>query len=316
MRHVIAALLLASATMAAAGTEPAPEPRTKSLMLKAGQPVKFPVIPGAEPTPPPPPPKADPDAPAKLGPGQFYVVASKTPLLVIPTGPGDVTITPRKAPFMLPAAQAVGWTPNPTDPDFVTWGDEYPYIYVLKPYKSGDCTLLVFPATTTTDEKTKEQIPLQLKEVVKKQISVDDGTAPRPPPPKPVDPKVDPKPVDPPAPVVASGLRVLFVYENEDNLSKEQYNILYSTKIIAYLNAKCAKNDKGRPEWRKWDQNIDRQDGLKKESALWQQLWKDTKPKLGTLPQVVIVNDQTGVTKSWPATEDAMLELLQQYGGK
>ena len=210
---------------------------------------------------------------------------------------------------MLPAGQAIGWPADLEDPDFVTWGAEFKFLYVAKAAKSGDVTLTVIPALNEVDAAGK-QVQLAHKDVLKKLILVDDGTGPRPPP----GPDVVPKPDVIPNP--SKGFRVLFVYERQADLTREQLNILASTKIITYLNAKCVKDAAGRPEFRKWDKStIDRDGGLAHESPLWQQLWKDARDKLGKLPQVVIVTDQAGVPYEWPATEDATLALLKQYGG-
>ncbi len=292
-------------------------PQAPKAVVPPPKQIKFPDFPQVKKTDPLPAVKVDPAAPVTLAKGQYYVVASPKPLLVLPAGTGEVAVAERKPPFMLPAAQAIGWTPDAKDPEFVTWGDDYPFLYVVKGAKSGDVKLTVVPAVNETGKDGK-QIPLTPKDVQYKLLAVDDGTGPRPPPPTPdpkVDPKVDPKPVDPVIPIPAKGFRVLFVYEKEGKLSNEQLNIANSSKIAAYLNDKCAKNEKGRPEWRKWDKTTVDKTGLENESALWQQVWRDAKDKLGELPQVVIIADQAGVTKAWPKTEDEMLALLKQYGG-
>ncbi len=313
MRKLSLFSLLLAATVGFAA-DPAP---VKFTPAKA---IKFPDFPPpkvdpVKPAPPAPAPKVDPLAPVTLNKGQFYVIASPKPLLLLPTGTGEVSVATRKPPFMLPVASAIGvWPVDPKDPEFVLWGEEYPYIYVVKAAKSGDVGLLVLPTLNDVDEKTKQQIPLTAKDVVRKSFLVDDGTGPRPPP-APVDPPV----IDPdlkPIPNPAKGFRVMFIYETESNLTQEQSNIVGSTKIVEYLNTRCAKDANGRPEWRKWDKGtISQPGGLDKESALWKQLWADSKDKIGKLPQVVIVSDQAGVTREWPATEAAMLALLKQYGG-
>ena len=312
-------LLLAGAAFAAQAADPVVPPMVPPKGGVTKQ-VKFPDFPGPKvvvPAPKVEEPKADPLAPVKLGKGQYYVIASHKPLLVLSSGTGEVTVQERKPPFMLPAADAIGWTPDPKDPEFVSWSaTDYTHLYVVKGAKNGAVDLLVFPALCETDAAGK-QIPLTPKDVVKKAIQVDDGTGPIPPP-KPVDPDVKPKPVDPDVKPIpgAKGFRVVFIYEKQANLTEEQLHIANSTKIKAYLNDKCVKDAKGRPEWRSWDKSTIDSTGLGEESALWQQVWKDAKPQLGELPQVVIIVDQGGVTKKWPATEDEMLKLLKQYGGE
>lgn len=314
-------VLFGGAVLAAHAADPVPPPKGPAVVVPKQ--VKFPDFPGTKPKDPPKvdPPKVDPLAPVKLGKGQYYVIASQKPLLVLPGGTGEVTVQERTPPFMLPATDAIGWNPDPKDPEFVTWGaDQYTKLYVVKGVKNGPVDLTVIPAVNELGTDGK-QIALTAKDVVKKPLLVDDGTGPIPPP-KPVDPKVDPKPDPKPDPKVdpipnpSKGFRVLLVYEKQANLTEEQLHIANSTKIKAYLNAKCVKDAKGRAEWRAWDKSTVDSTGLNDESPLWQQVWKDAKPQLGKLPQVVILVDQGGVTKEWPATEDDMLKLLKQYGGE
>lgn len=124
----------------------------------------------------------------------------------------------------------------------------------------------------------------------------------------PVPPIPPPVPPVPPGPV--TGLRVVLVYESSANMSREQLNTLYSTKISDYLDKHTAATDGG-VGWKRWDKDID----TSKSGPTWQKLWTATKPKLGTLPQFVIVTDQTGEILPFPATEADGLALLQKYGG-
>ena len=126
-----------------------------------------------------------------------------------------------------------------------------------------------------------------------------------PPPPAPT-----PGPGPAPIPAPASGFRVLFVAESNSNLTREQLNILYSTQIISYLNAKTAKDGDG-PGWRKYDPQQD----VSNEHEVWKRIWTDTKPALGPLPQVVIYVDQKGTAYPLPATEAETLSLLKKFGG-
>lgn len=298
MKHLLLVLALTATSGFAA--DPAPPP-------KAGG-VRFPDFP-APPAPTPPPP-ADPAAAIKLARGQFYVIASDRPLLILQSGAGQVSVTKRTPPFMLPIAQTVGSWPDSKDPEFVTWGAETKNLYVLKAAKTGAVDLLVIPAVTEVDAATKEQIPLAAKDVTRKTLAVDDGATPAP---VPVDP---PTPVDPVVPVPGQPFRVLFLFEKEQKLDREQLNIANSTKIAQYLNEKCVKGADGRPDWRKWDNStVARPGGLDKESAVLRKLFADAQPKLGALPQVVIATGQTAATFVWPPTEAEMLALLRRYGG-
>lgn len=133
-----------------------------------------------------------------------------------------------------------------------------------------------------------------------------EGPAPGPTP----GPAPPPGPTPPPAPV--RGLRVIFVVESSANHTREQLNILNSTAIASYLNAKAAKDEKGQPSWRRWDKD---QVFAAGESAAMKALFDAAKPQLGTLPMLLIASDQKAELYPLPATEAETLELLKKYGG-
>jgi len=123
-----------------------------------------------------------------------------------------------------------------------------------------------------------------------------------------------PKPVvDPPIVTPVTGFRVVFIYEKDAKLTREQANILASTKIIDYLDAKTAKDEKGRPSWRKWDKDVVIDP---KEVSVFKDLWVAVKPKIGALPQLAIVRDNKVDLFALPESEQKTLEFLQSFGGK
>lgn len=140
-----------------------------------------------------------------------------------------------------------------------------------------------------------------------KKAGIDAGPAPAP------KPKPKPKPDEPPAPTPATGLRVVMVYESSAPLTREQQAVIYSPAVSEYLTRKCVKSAAGHPEWRRWDRDIVL---AASESPTMRALWTDTKPKLGALPQLLIVNDAAGQLYPLPATEADALKLLKQYGGE
>lgn len=113
-----------------------------------------------------------------------------------------------------------------------------------------------------------------------------------------------------PNPVPASGFRVIFAYESMANMSKEQLNIIGSTKIAAYLNSKCEKDD-GHPGWRKYDKDV----VLLAEKPKMKSVWDANRSKVTTLPSLIIVNGSRIDVVPLPATESDTLELLKKYGG-
>lgn len=134
------------------------------------------------------------------------------------------------------------------------------------------------------------------------------GTEPEPPP-----IVIPPKPVDPVTPTVATGLRVFFVTDPAAKITQEQSNIMNSPKIIAWLNAKCAKDEKGKPSWRMWPKNVTIDTS---ESKIMVDAWNAAKPKFGTFPLAVLISDQNGKAVDLPATEAETLKLLETWGGK
>lgn len=128
----------------------------------------------------------------------------------------------------------------------------------------------------------------------------------------PVDPPgPGPKPEPtPPGPKPTSEMRVLFIYESADALTREQQNVLYSTKVVEYLNRKCAK-DGNVAGWRRWDKDI----VLTKEADNWKKMLEASKP-FTSLPKVVVFSGKTGESMDLPKTADELLTILKQYGGE
>ncbi len=110
-------------------------------------------------------------------------------------------------------------------------------------------------------------------------------------------------------PVPATGLRVILIYESEDNLSRQQQLTIYGKQVEAYLNRKCKDGAKG---WKRWDKDVN----VVNETQVWKDLWAATKPQVTTLPAVLIVTDQSGKVYPLPPTEAALLQLLKQTGGE
>ncbi|HEX5446792.1 MAG TPA: hypothetical protein VFW87_23440, partial [Pirellulales bacterium] len=124
------------------------------------------------------------------------------------------------------------------------------------------------------------------------------------------------------APLVAAPgqIRVLIVDE-ENDYGKPEYrpylNTLNSSRVIAYLNAHCAKGADGKtPAWRHWDKDT----AIAKEDPEWQgrlDMAKEAMTKAGnTLPVVVLTNGHQTSTMPLPASEDDTLSLLATWGGK
>ncbi len=109
------------------------------------------------------------------------------------------------------------------------------------------------------------------------------GQVPTPMPPAPVPPApvppTPPAPV-PPAPVPVSSFRVLFVYESADTIPAAQKNVIYGKSVENYLNANCTGGVAG---WRRRDK-----DAAGEADPTMAALWTAVKPKLTTMPAVVV----------------------------
>lgn len=232
-------VLLLGAVAVAQPEIPRTEPLPKSKDTKRTVRVPQNLAPFKPKSLPEPMPVRDAAAPVKLAAGQFYVIASGHELLTVVNGgiavkdAGEVTITKRKPPFSLPVEVAVGYTPDPADPDVVTFTE--PFLYVVKAKKTGPVTLQLIPALNAfADSDPKglvKQVPLTEADITYHPIDVFAGEGPRPPPngdekkeespaPRPQPPPVPPEPKPQPK---AGPLWLVFV---DDTLS------LTTTKIV------------------------------------------------------------------------------------
>ncbi len=148
-------------------------------------------------------------------------------------------------------------------------------------------------------------------EQVRKDFTVIVGEVP-PVPPGPVPPgPTPPGPAPGPSPFPGDGLRVLIIFESGE-LSKypaPQQAALYSKSVRDYLNSKCPAGADGKTkEWRMWDKDVD----ASAEAEHWQ---NGLKRERKSVPWIVIGTGKAGYEGPLPADSDALLKLLQKYGG-
>lgn len=290
---VILSALVVNLGALALATDPIPKSDGK---VEPRPVIKFndvtPPSPAPSPGPMPAPPAPDPAAVQVLNADSLYVaLQSDTPFLLFASPSNLVTITKESGPLKVRGRFSDGAG------KYETRVLTAKYLAIVEAAGTGRVELIAVPVGADAEGVA-----------VRKMLDVNDGTKPIPPP-KPVDPKVDPVP---PKPVPVGDFRVLFVYETSASLTREQLNILNSTAIRTYLNSKCVKDSDGRPGWRSWDVDISADKDLK----VWRDLWAATKPKLGKLPQAVIVIGTEGTVFPLPETEAATLELLKKYGDR
>lgn len=261
--------------------------------------IRFPTV--AEPVPPapmPPPPPKVVEVPVLL-PDNLYVVDSDVELIVVEAPEGMLKISSMDGPVTIRSKFIDG--------DRVeTRTFRGKNVYLVEGAKSGNAELLVLP------------VGGKQADLMRKRLVVQTTPGPAPPGPTPPGPTPDPNPLP------ITGFRVIFVSETNPSpkYNQEQNNILSSTAIATYLNAKCIKGAKGQPEWRRWDKDI-KPEEMKKETETLQKLWEATKPRLNDpknpvkLPAMVVVNDRNGEVIPIPdtATEADILAMLKKFGG-
>lgn len=283
IRCLVLYLCLASSALCAEDSAPEAIPAMPPRIV-------FPVLPTPDKQPVAPAPPADPDAVPTLAYGQIYCVQSETAFILLASPRELVTITPTPGPIAVRGVFVDGTGKVETR----TFQSKYVAFVDAGETASGRVELIAVPVGVADELAISRQL-----------INVNHGPQP---PPKPVDPV---NPVDPPTPA-PTGFRVVFAYESSAALTREQLNILNSTQITAFLNANCAKGADGRADWRKWDRDISISS---RESATIVELWNAAKPKLGTLPQMIVAVDGKATVMDLPATEQETLAKLKTIAG-
>lgn len=225
-----------------------------------------------------------PDAVSVLQANQLFVVTSDEPFVLIASPANLVTITRETGPLKVRSVFADGTG------KLETRTYSAPHIFIVEAAGEGRVELIAIPNGFTDDG-----------DLVRRWV--DCGHAPQPPPGPDVDP-VNPTPV--------TGFRVLMIYETSAKLTREQSNILNSTKIRGLLNQVCTKGSDGRAEWRCWDKDIE---VGANESKPLVDLWNAVKPKLGELPKLVVAINGNATVMELPASEDATFEKLKSLAG-
>lgn len=122
------------------------------------------------------------------------------------------------------------------------------------------------------------------------------------------EPGPDPGPKPPePLPPVPVGFRVLLVHEAQTPSPA----FFDGRAVKTYLDAKTVK-DGTHPSWRRIDQNLT---GANLPTDL-RLLWEAAKPKITTLPAVVIAVNTQVTIHPLPADEAGLLQLLRSKGGE
>lgn len=231
------------------------------------------ILPGLDPVPPAPTPQPTP-AITKLTSAELYVIEGKVPLLVLASPEGIVSVTEETGPVKVRAIFA-------GNQKYSTRSIKGPSVYFVEAVGTGRVELLI----TRTDGKGK---------LIRRTLDVN-GPGPAPTP-DPVDPVIPPTP----APV---GFRVIFVYETADALTPAMQRVMFGEKVRTYLDTRS----KG---YRRWDKDVD---ATNEKDADIKALWQAARPKVTTVPCIIVAVGGKADIIPFPADEDAALAILQKY---
>lgn len=237
------------------------------VLILCGE-IRFPDIPD-------PPPAPAPKAVTELLQDQWYVIESTTPVVVLGSPTGLVTITAETGPMKMRGQFVDG-------KGIETRTYSSPYLYTVGAAGAGVVELLVIPPSVESAD-----------DVIRKTLTVS-GTGPKPPP----DPDVDPDPDPDPEP--AGKLMVLIVEETDQRgtLPASQIPIFAAKEVRDFLKAAG--------DLRILDEDQD----IAGAEPWLQAAWKEPRAKL---PWIVLSNGQAGYSGPLPASVADMMVLLRKY---
>jgi len=174
---------------------------------------------------------------------QWYIIQSDSPLIVLSSPSGIVSVVGEVGPIRL-RGKFAGGTGAVETRVF-----EMQHVYSISAVKPGTVELIVVPVGVDAESS-----------ILRRSLVVS-GAGPLPPP-KPVDPDVVPQPV----PVPRTDFKVLFL-TNED-MSKDQSDTVFSTEIRSWLKANVSKIGSGGEAFRSWDRTTVSMDGALDNEAI------------------------------------------------
>lgn len=247
-----------------------------------------------QPLPPPPP---NPNVNPTIEYGKFYVVESDAQFFLLVSPKTFVPVSYEDGPIKLRGVFVDGTGKVETR----TYKKKFIAIVEPLPEARGEAELIAIPKGVETEDKIKR-------------LMVDLGPVPDPEPEPDPDPTPDPTP---PGPIVPVGFRVIIVYEAMSGYSPGIMTAMFSEKVQTYLDTKCAKDSKGKPEWRRWDKDVEFNSEA---SPTLKELWTAAQPKIGTdvpkTPRVITTVNQKFKVQDLPASEEEFLALLKKEGGQ
>jgi hypothetical protein len=153
--------------------------------------------------------------------------------------------------------------------------------------------------------------------IITKRVQVGEvaPTPPNPIPPGPTpNPIPTPGPTPSPAPIPLPGLRVMVIYETKpgttlltDSVTTAQSLIITGAEVRELLTRRCAKDAKGHPEFRFYDQHAD----MSNAAPHWREAFN--RPR-GKLPWLVISDGSKGYEGPLPKDASEFKSLLGGFG--
>ena len=226
------------------------------------------------------------DAPAKLTAESFYVVDSDMPILLLASPDGMVKVTEESGPVKVRGKFADG------GPQVETRTYTGKQVFLVEAVSKGQVELLIIQVGATKADA-----------VIRKMITVDDGTSPRPPPPDP------PRPTDTFFPTDGK-LRVLILYESSEphKLTQGQKSAVFGQLVRNWLESNCAVGPDGMTkEYAIYDKDV----SVVTKGELWRRAVDKSRGM--PMPAIVISNGQEEFAGALP---DDIWPLLKRYGGK
>lgn len=220
--------------------------------------------------------------------GELYVFETDVEVKVVGSPDGLISVASKKGPRSFTAKFSDGVDRD----EYEDRTYEKPFVYVVKPVKTGKCELLVFAGVND--------------DLVRQMLTVTVG--PRPPPGPGPGPTPDP-PKPPPGPVTT--FRVIFVKESGQTLNKDQTPIPDAKVIRDYLDAKTTPED-GTVGWRTYDPQMT----IDNEPPAMKRLWTAAKPSITTIPCLVVEVNGNATVMPFPANVAEAVKILKEAGGQ
>ncbi|NBW14582.1 MAG: hypothetical protein EBR82_41940 [Caulobacteraceae bacterium] len=232
----------------------------------------------------------------RLNVGQYYVIASDFPMLVLDDGSGIVSVSVRTSPFMLPSRLAPGWRPQPEDPEFTVWPDRH--IVALRAVRDGSTRIAVLPAVCVLDSDGSQK-PITRSDVQHRLLLVgaNDPDPPAPKPPSPPSPDLSGNPFGEGSPP-----SMMIVYESETvkDLPLGQYATIHGRAFRAFLEQRLPK------QYRMYDQHVVFRDT----ASIWAKAMsrKDRK----SLPWLYVGSGPSGLSIPLPESHEKAIEAVSK----